>query len=430
MHMSSVIPYNDCLQTMYGLKRFGIKLGLSTITEILDGLGNPQQSYRCIHIAGTNGKGSIASTLSSILSQAGCRVGLYTSPHLVRFNERITINGQPIADDDVVSAYHAVGSVHRGSREPTFFEFTTAMALYEFARRQVEWAVIETGMGGRLDATNIIDPAVCVISNVSVEHKEYLGGTIAQIAAEKGGIIKKQVPLVTGVRQKTAVEVIKTIASDKQAPFKRLGKQFRFRRTGNGAFNYHGMNHTWRNLRSGLNGSFQTENAALALAVCEVLMSNRAVDIEMDDIRSGLSGVRWPGRLEIVSQNPLVILDGAHNRAAAANLAEYISCHLADRNVTLVIGILDDKPYAAMLKSLLPLCSRVILTRPRIDRSLAPETLRSAAEKFTKQTEIIPDVGDAVRHAIETTPSHQAVCIAGSLYVVGEAKAWLERHGP
>jgi len=177
---------------MYGLRRFGIKLGLSTIKNILKGLGNPQDNFECIHVAGTNGKGSVAAALASILHVAGYHVGLYTSPHLIRFNERIRINEQQITNDDVVAAYQAVRRVHYGQREPTFFEFATAMALYEFGRQNVDWAVIETGMGGRLDATNMIKPALSVITNVSLEHRDYLGNTLSQIAREKAGIPKDE----------------------------------------------------------------------------------------------------------------------------------------------------------------------------------------------------------------------------------------------
>ena len=179
--------YKNCLQTMYGLRRFGIKLGLGTIRQILNGLENPQRQFYSIHVAGTNGKGSVAATLASILTSAGYKTGLYTSPHLVRFNERITIDNKHISDQHVVDAYHAVKQVHHGDREPTFFEFTTAMALFEFGRQKVDWAVIETGMGGRLDATNIIHPKLSIITNISVEHREYLGNTVRDIAGEKVG---------------------------------------------------------------------------------------------------------------------------------------------------------------------------------------------------------------------------------------------------
>jgi len=243
--------YKDCLDSMYGLRRFGIKLGLSTINKILSALGNPQNNYSCIHVAGTNGKGSVASALASILQKAGYKVGLFTSPHLVTFNERIQINDRLISNKNVVESYNAVNNVNHGSREPTFFEFSTAMALYEFSKEKVDWAVIETGMGGRLDATNIIKPAISIITNISIEHKAYLGNTIEKIAGEKGGIIKRGTPVITGAKQKNAINVLKNTASIKKAPFYLLGESFKTRKNKNGTFTYHGMKKVWADMQTG-----------------------------------------------------------------------------------------------------------------------------------------------------------------------------------
>ena len=427
MPMARKDPYNACLKAMYGSRRFGIILGLSTIRNLLKGLGNPQNRFAGIHIAGTNGKGSVAASLSAVLHTAGYKVGRYTSPHLVRFNERICINDRPISDEDVVAAYNAVKGVHLGRREPTFFEYTTAMALYTFEMKKVDWAVIETGMGGRLDATNIITPALSIITNISLEHRMYLGNTIAEIAGEKGGIIKKNIPVVTGVKQKQAISTLKSIAAEKSAPLYRRGDAFRVRKQTDGTFAYYGMDSVWRGLKTGLTGSHQIDNAALVLAACEVLNQEKA-KLDLSYIKEGLLNTHWPGRLEIAKESPLVLLDGAHNFIAARALKNYLTTHLSNRKITLVIGILDDKPYQSMLKSLLPLCSRVIVTRAKIDRALPPETLHKIAKQVVPQTMIIPDVPGAVKYAVESTPSQDAVCIAGSLYVVGEAKEYLETH--
>jgi len=426
MAMTQNDSYNLTLKSMYSLRRFGIKLGLSTIRRILKGLGNPQDNFSCIHVAGTNGKGSVASALSSILNASGYKTGLYTSPHLVRFNERITIRNRPVSNDIVVESYEAVKHVQYGDREPTFFEFATAMAFYEFSRQKVDWAVIETGMGGRLDATNIIKPALSIITNISVEHREYLGNTIAQIAGEKGGIIKRCTPVIIGIKQKRAISVVKEIASEKSAPFFRLGDDFKVKRNKSGNFTYFGIENTWRNLQTGLLGNYQVDNAALVVAACEVLNKKKA-SIPFKSIREGLANNNWPGRLEVVSTNPFVILDGSHNLIAARNLSRYLSDNLSDRNITLVIGILEDKPYSAMLKSLLPICNRAILTSPKIDRALSPERLFAVAESLISDITIIPDVAKAVNHAIESARPGDAVCIAGSLYVVGEAKKALKK---
>lgn len=425
--METPQKYKETLEAMFGLRRFGIKLGLSTIRNILTGIGNPQKNISCIHIAGTNGKGSIASTLSTILYTSGYSVGLYTSPHLVRFNERICINNRPISNDRVVEAYLAVKNAHQGSREPTFFEFSTAMAFWEFGARKVDWAIIETGMGGRLDATNVVIPKLSIISNIALEHKEYLGNTIAEIAGEKGGIIKRRVPVVTGVKQKSAIRTIHKIAESKSAPFYRHGDAFRTRRLKSDTFSYFGIDHTWRNLKTGLIGQHQLQNAALVLAACEVL-NQKYTKIPFEKIKAGIEHHKWPGRLEIVSENPMVILDGAHNLEAAKKLSNFLS-GMADRPITLVIGILDDKPHEAMLKYLLPLCEKVVLTSPKIDRSLPAEGLQPFAKKLVPDVKIISDVGEAVLSSIDNASPNDVVCVAGSLYVVGEAKEALERRG-
>jgi dihydrofolate synthase/folylpolyglutamate synthase len=411
---------------MYGLRRFGIILGLETIKRILSALGNPQENFTSIHVAGTNGKGSVASALSSILHESGYKVGLYTSPHLVRFNERICINNCQISDADVVKSYKAVQQVHHGDRSPTFFEFATAMALYEFGRQKVEWAVIETGMGGRYDATNIITPAISIITNVSMEHRDYLGNTLAQITREKAGIIKQRTPVVTAVKQKQAQSVVQRVAHTKSAPVFMLGKDFTVRRNRTGYFSYYGIENTWHDLQTPLLGHYQVQNAALALAASELLNKLKA-EISFKSIKNGLTKTRWPGRLEIVSDKPLVILDGAHNLIAARNLSKFLAANLVNRRIILVVGILDDKPYESMLKSLLPVCSRAIITRAKTDRALPPQKLYATAKKIISDVTTVADVAKAAKHAIETAGPDDVVCIAGSLYVVGEAKEAIEK---
>jgi dihydrofolate synthase/folylpolyglutamate synthase len=426
MFMPPKETYNSCLKTMYALRRFGIILGLDTIKNILSALGNPQNDYNCIHIAGTNGKGSVASSLSAILHESGYRVGLYTSPHLVRFNERICINNRQIANKDVVKSYQAVKRVHHGDRSPTFFEFSTAMALYTFSSQRVDWAVIETGMGGRYDATNIIRPAISIITNVSMEHRDYLGNTLAKIAREKAGIIKQATPVVTAVKQKPARSVVREVARKKSAPLFMLGRDFRVRRDRPGHFSYYGFANTWRHLKTPLLGRYQVQNAALALAAGELLLGN-GVAITHESIKQGLANTRWPGRLELVCDRPLVILDGAHNLIAARNLAGFLADNLAERRITLVIGILDDKPYKSMLKSLLPRCSRAIITRAKTGRALDPQRLYKTAQKIISDVSVAPDVAGAATIAIKNSGPDDVVCIAGSLYVVGEAKEAIEK---
>jgi dihydrofolate synthase/folylpolyglutamate synthase len=427
MPMPQPTDSTACLETLFRLRRFGIKLGLATIRRILAGLDNPHRRYKTIHIAGTNGKGSVAASLANVLQCSGYRVGLYTSPHLVRFNERIQIDGVPITDEDIVRLYRRVHRALPGGREPTFFEFATAMAFDEFARRRVDWAVIETGMGGRMDATNVITPELAIITNISLEHREYLGATIPRIAFEKAGIVKRRRPVVTGIRQASALAALHSAAQGRSSTVYRLGRNFSFRRTGAGRFTYRGIRHVWPGMATGLQGDYQVENAALVLAACELLL-NQIPRVSHESMREGLLTTRWPGRLEIASEKPLVMLDGAHNLDAAKQLARHLRRYFKGYDVTLVVGILDDKPYAAMLKLLLPMASRVIATQAKIGRALPAETIAAAARARVADVKVIKDVGRALAHAVRSAAPESLTLVAGSLYVVGEAKAALEHR--
>ena len=425
--MTDNVAYEKCLKEMFSLRRFGIKLGLETIRRLLAGLGNPQDRFQAVHVAGTNGKGSVASALAMILRLSGHRTGLFTSPHLVRFNERIQIDGREIEDRRVMSAYRALERIDSGDREPTFFEINAAMAFGEFARQQVDWAVVETGMGGRLDATNVLHPALTIITNISLEHKMYLGGTVAKIAAEKAGIIKEGAPVVTGVTQKSALREVEAAAQTSGSPVYRLGRDFTFRRNrGAGTFTYMGMDTTIGGLRTGLAGEFQAVNAALTCAACEVLR-RKGEEIPEEAVRRGLAENRWPGRLEKCLERPLVILDGAHNLAAARALGRYMENELAGRRIILVSGILDDKPYEDILADLCRPASSAIITRARINRALPPETLAPVARRFVDEVTLTPTVAEAVDLALKTAGQDDVIVVAGSLYVVGEAKDHLDR---
>lgn len=420
--------YDQCLKTMFGLRRFGIKLGLDIITQILTGLGEPHKAYRTIHIAGTNGKGSVASMLAGILQTAGYSVGLYTSPHLIHFNERIRIDGRPVTDAEIVETYRAIRKVQEGDREPTFFEFTTAMALQLFKKHKVDWAVIETGMGGRLDATNVLNPEVSVITNISLEHKSYLGDTIAAITHEKAGIIKPDTPTVTGLQQAAAIEVVTARAKDVNAPLYRMGPDFTCRSLPSGRFDYEGLDYQWKDLSTNLLGRHQVDNASLALATAELLIQ-QGVAVEEAHIRTALDQVSWPGRLETVCEEPRIILDGAHNLKAAENLSRYLEETYPDKEIIVVAGILDDKPAEEMLAALLAVCHRAVITAPTINRAIPSDVLARTARKFVDTIDEVPTVDRAVARALQIVESDQVICIAGSLYVVGEAMQTLLRMG-
>jgi len=293
----------------------------------------------------------------------------------------------------------------------------------------VDWAVIETGMGGRFDATNVILPSISVITNLSLEHTEYLGNTIKSLAYEKGGIIKEGIPLVSAVSQPSARAVLEDIAKEKGSDIFFLKKDFSLNKNaGKESYTYRGLFNTFENITSPLPGKHQKENIGLALAACELIFrqlnsEDSSRSLSKDIVKKGLANTKWPGRLEIVRQNPLLILDGAHNLNAAKVLGEYLASELKGKKLTLVLGILDDKPYEKMLQKLVPLAHRIIITKAEIDRSLDPLILKKAAEQLTENSvKIISKVKDAVSHALKTSEPDDAICVAGSLYVVGEAK--------
>jgi len=413
------------LTALYRLRRFGIKLGLGTISRLMKGLGNPQDRFFPIHIAGTNGKGSIAAFLSSVLSHAGYKVGLYTSPHLVSFNERIQINGCPISDKDVAQVAEAVQRVYTQGEPPTFFECATAMAFYHFASKGVDWAILETGMGGRYDATNVVHPEVSVISNISMEHQQYLGNTLEKIAREKAGIIKKGAGVVTGTRQKSPLRILEHAAAEKKVPLYRLGKEIRIRRDKGGAFTYIGINRRWSRIKIGLIGDHQVTNAALALGTLELLLEKR-LHLTDEAIYAGLAATRWPGRLEVLSADPYILLDGAHNPSAVRTLKKFLKKSIPSRRLTMVVGILEDKAWKPMLRELAGVSDRMILTKPQYERAANPHELASFVRTLKQDLVVIPHLPDAISFALDEAGATDAVCITGSLYTVGDARAYLE----
>jgi len=416
--------YNQCLNEMYALRRFGIKLGLETIQYILSELDNPHEKFETIHVAGTNGKGSVCAIIANLLQIQGFRVGIYTSPHLIHFNERIVINGEPIDNDQVVDLYQKVKKVQKQDRELTFFEYTTAMAFCAFAEQKVEIAVIETGMGGRLDATNVLMPRLSIITNIGLEHQEYLGKKMKDIASEKAGIIKPCVPVITDVHNTSAMEIISDIAKQRSAPLYQLGSHMRVRMRKTG-FSYSGLMFEWTRLTCALNGNHQIRNAGLALCAYEYISGNKA---NWQTVNQGLTTVKWPGRLEIISQNPLIILDGAHNITAVKNLFKYLKSVLKDRSLTLIVSVLDDKPYERMLNTLTKLAKTVVVTRTKIERSLDPEILRDYIKEKVPVVQIIQNVSDAYFETVRNAEASDIICVTGSLYLIGEVKAAINEN--
>ncbi|OGS48963.1 MAG: hypothetical protein A3K68_07345 [Euryarchaeota archaeon RBG_16_68_13] len=412
------------LKELYGLERFGIKLGLDVIRDLLARLGNPHEAFPAIHVTGTNGKGSVCAYLASIFRAADHRVGLYTSPHLVRFNERIRVDGEMIRDEDVARLYgevkpHAAAMAARSETDqPTFFETTTAMAFRYFAERRVDVAVVEVGMGGRMDATNVVHPDACAITRIGLEHTENLGRTVERIAREKSGILKRGVPAVTV--DQPALAVIRARAEELGCPLTVVGRDVRYSRLG---FDLDGQDVLFEDgltleTRIPLLGAFQPENAAtafaIALAVREKWNLTKAV------IAGGLSAARWPGRLQVVRRDPTVIVDGAHNPSAAAALAESLQELFPGRRVTFVVGVLNDKDLAGIADSLGPLAAKVVATKARTPRAFEPEEVRKAFEAHAPGS-LAPDAKDALTRAIGSAAKEDVIVVTGSIYIAGEA---------
>jgi len=350
----------DPLAYLDSLKGRGIQPGLGPVRRLLERLGSPQGRWKSILVGGTNGKGSIAAILAAILQAAGYRVGLYTSPHLVDFRERIRVDGAMIPE---AALRDRIREVRREDLEAvTYFEFATALAFLHFARCRVDVAVLEVGMGGRLDATNVVWPELSIISNIAMDHAKYLGRRLEDIAREKAGIIRRGGVCITAARQAPVLAVIEKVCRRKKARLLRVGREIRIRAKTGGSFDFQGPALAMTNLVLSLKGPHQRENMACALGAAGILRG-RGFEIADEAVRTGLSAVRWKGRLEIVAKHPTVLLDGAHNPAGAAALRKALG-EFTYRRLILVLGILADKDYRGMIRRLAPLAHRVIATRP------------------------------------------------------------------
>jgi dihydrofolate synthase/folylpolyglutamate synthase len=397
-----------------------IRLGLGPVRKLLSSLQNPQSQYPSVLIGGTNGKGSIAATTAAILQAAGYRVGLYTSPHLVDLRERIRVHGEMITLRDLDSLIDEVRA--QVGEEITYFEFLTAVAFLHFYRSEVEVAILEVGLGGRLDATNVVTPVLSISSNISLEHQDYLGKGLANIAREKGGIIAAGGVCVTAAKQKPVRDILAGICRDRQAKLYQLGKDMTVRRHGDGTFSYRGIKKQYPHLASSLKGKHQVENTALALAATELLAERGGLPVSDDAVYRGLENTRWEGRLEVLQSNPQIVVDGGHNPAGIAVLCRALQEDFLYRRLILIFGVLRDKNFPLMLKKLVPLADMVIITKPETERAVPPNELIALAELYCDQVEIVADTRQALRRAMAAAAKEDLICVAGSLYLIGEIK--------
>jgi dihydrofolate synthase/folylpolyglutamate synthase len=407
---------------------------LENMVRMLKAFGNPHQNLKAIHIAGSNGKGSVAAFVAKIFQKAEYRVGLYTSPHLLDFSERIRIQGEPISYDEVINLTRLIRTKQYevekkdGTKgDPTsvtcmtFFEFTTLLAFFYFLKKKVDLAVVEVGMGGRLDATNVLNPLVSVITNISKEHQQYLGKTLVEIAGEKAGIIKKNGVLLTAITQPQIFAKIRSQCQQMGSIVYRLGKHISVQEKNGGTFDYQGLFTSYKKLEINALGKYQTHNAALAIGVTEIL-KNQGYQLTENSIREGLLNMKWPGRMEIVNQNPKILLDGAHNLAAIEKLTMELKKNFSNRKLFLVMGIMKDKSIKPILKRIVALGHHIIFTQPKTDRAASPFFLLKAARFLNNSGEVVEDVKQAVQKALSLANKDDLICVTGSLFTIGEAR--------
>ncbi len=415
------------LEWLFSLEARGIKFGLDNTRELLSRLGDPQEGMRFVHVAGTNGKGSTCAMIDSVLRAGGHRTGLYTSPHLIEFRERIRVNGRCIDGSEVLSWIDTVRpeveAMAAHGRRLTFFEVTTAMALDHFAHENVELAVLEVGMGGRLDSTNVITPEVSIITRIDLEHTAYLGGTLEQVASEKAGIVKPGVPTVTTDTNSPVMGVIEGTCRERDSELHIIGYGDSYEVISSELDGVK-MSMGESVLQLGMCGRVQAENAALAIAACELLQDS-GIDLIGDAIRRGLEAARWPGRMDMVSSDPAIMVDVAHTPSAAAALVEELSRWWPGGMVA-VLGVLDDKDLAGINRVLAPACRYIVATAPATPRAADPaRVVEAAGDTLVK---VVDDVPEAIGEALSSLRDDELMLVTGSLYTVGEALSCLGKR--
>lgn len=440
MRQTTNTEYEQALDWIHSTMRFGSKLELDRIRRLLELLGNPEKNCEYVHIAGTNGKGSVTAMVASALSANGCRTGRYISPYLEDFRERIVLGDRMVSRDELVDLVDAVrpqieAMLAEGFEHPTEFEVITAAALLYYSRQKCDYVSLEVGLGGRFDATNVVTPAVSVITTISFDHMERLGNTLGKIAFEKAGIIKPGVPVVTSVSEEEPLQVIKKQAEDLGSPLFTVSNKRRSDVTweevsydmGGQVINVKGPTFIYENVRVPLLGRHQQQNAAVAIAALEFgKPKNRQgrFVLDKDATKHGIATTRWPGRMEILSANPTVILDGAHNPEGAEALSQAVRSFPRKRTIC-VLGILGDKSYKEATEFIAPLCDEVIVTAPDTPRALSPQILAEEVEKHVGTVTVEPDMKKAIDLALSKAGPDDMVLICGSLYLVGPARGYL-----
>ena len=428
-----MIDQKESRDILKSLSQFGIQMGLERIQALLAELGHPQTKFRSVHVAGTNGKGSTSAFIASALTAAGLRTGLYTSPHLVDYPERFKIDGKEISWEKFAGVLHEVKMavdriVAAGAESPTEFEVLTAVAFLWYASEQVDYAVIEAGLGGRLDSTNVVNPVVSVITNVGLDHMDRCGDTVEQIAEHKAGIIKPGVPVVTGA-DAPALDVIREVAKQNDSTLSALAYDFGILGYQNNkdsqTFKFQSDMMTPDSFSITLRGKHQVLNAALAIQACRYIAVTDD-RLTKQAIVDGLASTSWPGRFEVFGENPPIIIDGAHNPDGAKALRKALDDY-DNKSSVFIFGILADKDYLSFIKNLFLSTDRVIVVRPDSERAADPEIIAGEIRKMGLSAEVAFDLRTALQNAVELAGTTGRVCVTGSLYMIGGFREML-RH--
>ncbi len=410
--------YSDTLAWLYGLEVERMDLKLERTTLALRLCDDPQRQFPSVHVAGTNGKGSTAAILHAILSAAGYQVGLFTSPHLIDFCERIRIGVRWVSPQEVVDTVAAIKScIEPAEIRLTPFEMMTVLAFHIFAQARVDIAIVEVGLGGRLDATNVLTPLVSIITSIGLDHQQYLGSTLADIAREKGGIIKPAIPVVLGKLDQESRDVLYRRARDQGSTILSYGQDFTLEKDASGRYCYSGKQYQYEDLQLSLNGKFQMRNAAVALASLEYLQD--LFPVTAAHVGTGLQLVHWPGRLDIVSTQPLVILDGAHNIQALQTLLAELPALVPNRCLIFLFGVMRDKDWRPMVATLEQVATEVVVTAVRQPRAEDPYSVHRAFSS-NHSGRVVEGAVEACRQLLHQASPQDAIVVCGSLFLVGE----------
>lgn len=422
---------DEAMNFIENSSKYGIKLGLENINKLLELLDNPHKSLKCIHVAGTNGKGSTCAYINQILIEAGFKVGLYTSPYLERFNERIKINNIPINDNEISELTELIKDkikimLMNGYNHPTQFEIITAMAFLYFKNKKVDFVVLEVGLGGRFDATNVIEkPEICVITSISFDHQDKLGNTIEKIAFEKAGIIKPKSEVVLGVQNYNEVyDVINNVCLATNSKLYIVDNKFEVIEN-----NLEGIifsTHEYKNLKIKMLGFHQIYNALNAIYVFNILKEK--YDVSNEFLYKGLAKTFWAGRLELISKSPLIILDGAHNVDGLHQLIKNLHFYFSNYKKLFVFGVLKDKDYLEMIKMVLSEADKIIFTEPPYEERKLTITEINQILEIKDEYFFIANCIEAVQKAEKITDNHYVIVICGSLYLVGLARSYLRKY--